>query len=49
MAYDGQAPSSAVRKSTADDLGADLDLSELLEPSDLLAGDSGAFDPRRRL
>ena len=34
VAYDGQAPSSAVRKSTANDLGADLDLSELLEPSD---------------
>ena len=41
VAYDGQAPSSAVRKSTANDLGADLDLSELLEPSDLLKGDSG--------
>src|SRR6202167_4049659 len=41
VAYDGQSPSSAVRKSTANDLGADLDLSELLEPSDLLAGDSG--------
>src|ERR1700723_1726830 len=41
VAYDGQAPSSAVKKSTADDLGADLDLSQLLEPSDLLAGDSG--------
>ena len=41
VAYDGQSPSSAVRKSTADDLGADLDLSELLEPSDLLSGDSG--------
>ena len=41
VAYDGQAPSSAVRKSTANDLGADLDLSELLEPSDLLMGDSG--------
>jgi type VI secretion system protein len=36
VAYDGQAPSSAVRKSTANDLGADLDLSELLEPSELL-------------
>jgi type VI secretion system protein len=34
VAYDGQSPSSAVRKSTANDLGADLDLSELLEPSD---------------
>ena len=41
VAYDGQSPSSAVKKSTADDLGADLDLSELLEPSDLLSGDSG--------
>lgn len=41
VAYDGQSPSSAVRKSTANDLGADLDLSELLEPSDLLSADSG--------
>jgi type VI secretion system FHA domain protein len=41
VAYDGQAPSSAVKKSTANDLGADLDLSQLLESSDLLAGDSG--------
>ena len=41
VAYDGQSPSSAVKKSTADDIGADLDLSELLESSDLLAGDSG--------
>jgi type VI secretion system protein len=41
VAYDGQSPSSAVKKSTANDLGADLDLSELLEPSDLLAADSG--------
>src|ERR1700736_873875 len=41
VAYDGQSQSSAVKKSTANDLGADLDLSELLEPSDLLAGDSG--------
>ncbi len=44
VAYDGQSPSSAVRKSTADDLGADLDLSQLLEPSDLSmvsAADSG--------
>ena len=31
VAYDGRAPSSAVRKSTADDLGADLDLSALLD------------------
>ncbi len=36
VAYDGKAPSSAVRKSTADDLGADLDLSQLLEYSDRL-------------
>ena len=41
VAYDGQSPSSAVKKSTANDLGADLDLSELLEPSDLTPGDSG--------
>jgi type VI secretion system protein len=41
VAYDGQAPSSAVRKSTANDLGADLDLSELLEPSDPMAVESG--------
>src|SRR5579862_8578036 len=41
VAYDGEAPSSAVRKSTANDLGADLDLSSLLEPSDQLAADSG--------
>jgi type VI secretion system protein len=41
VAYDGQSASSAVKKSTANDLGADLDLSELLEPSDLLAADSG--------
>lgn len=36
VAYDGAAHSSAARKSTADDLGADLDLSQLLEPSDQL-------------
>jgi type VI secretion system protein len=41
VAYDGQSPSSAVKKSTADDLGADLDLSQLFEPSDLFASDSG--------
>src|SRR6202167_5738620 len=44
VAYDGQDPSSAVKKSTANDLGADLDLSQLLEPSDLSMGsmsDSG--------
>src|ERR1700730_18586653 len=41
VAYDGQSASSAVRKSTANDLGADLDLSELLEPSDVTELDSG--------
>jgi type VI secretion system protein len=41
VAYDGQSPSSAVKKSTADDLGADLDLSQLFEASDLLTDDSG--------
>src|SRR5258708_2437462 len=40
IAYDGQSPSSAAKKSTANDLGADLDLSQLLEPSNLSA-DSG--------
>lgn len=45
VAYDGQSPSSAVRKSTANDLGADLDLSQLLEPSDQLNVDSA---PRPR-
>jgi len=45
VAYDGQSPSSAVKKSTANDLGEDLDLSQLLEPSDLLteADDSGVL------
>jgi type VI secretion system protein len=43
VAYDGKSPSSAVKKSTADDLGADLDLSQLLEPSDQLAVDSGVL------
>jgi type VI secretion system protein len=41
VAYDGQSPSSAAKKSTANDLGADLDLSQLLEPSDVAASDSG--------
>jgi type VI secretion system protein len=41
VAYDGQSPSSSVKKSTANDLGADLDLSQLLEPSDLITDDSG--------
>jgi type VI secretion system protein len=34
VAYDGQTPTSAVSKATANDLGADLDLSALLESSD---------------
>ena len=34
VAYDGQAASSAVRKSTADDIGADIDLTELLDAGD---------------
>src|ERR1700685_687913 len=39
VAYDGQpGASAAVKKSTANDLGADLDLSSLLEPSDLARG-----------
>ena len=42
IAYDGQSTSSAVKKSTANDLGADLDLSQLLEPSCLSLADSGA-------
>ena len=41
VAYDGQSASAAVKKSTANDLGADLDLSQLLEPSDLSPSDSG--------
>jgi type VI secretion system protein len=45
VAYDGTAHSSAARKSTADDLGADLDLSELLEPSDQLTIEPG-IQPR---
>jgi type VI secretion system protein len=46
VAYDGQSPSSAVKKSTANDLGADLDLSELLEPSGLSIADSSGSRPR---
>src|SRR5271165_654245 len=42
VAYDGQSPSSAVKKSTANDLGADLDLSQLLEPSDQLSVDAAS-------
>ena len=43
IAYDGQSSSSAVKKSTANDLGADLDLSQLLEPSNsnVSTADSG--------
>src|SRR5580693_3271603 len=41
VAYDGKAASSAVKKSTANDLGADLDLSQLLEPSDRLPAGTG--------
>jgi len=41
VAYDGQAPSSAVKKSTANDLGEDLDLSTLLDTSDPVVTDSG--------
>jgi len=33
MAYDGAPGSAAVKKATANDIGADLDLNELLEPS----------------
>ena len=35
VAYDGHAVSSAIRKSTANDLGEDLDLSQLFEASDV--------------
>jgi type VI secretion system FHA domain protein len=41
VAYDGQAPTSAAKKSTANDLGADLDLSVLLETTDQPLPDSG--------
>jgi type VI secretion system FHA domain protein len=41
VAYDGHSPSSAVKKSTANDLGADLDLSDLLHASDSLTAESG--------
>src|SRR5579871_231637 len=43
VAYDGKGASSATRKSTADDLGADLDLSELLEPSDQLGAEADLY------
>ncbi len=42
VAYDGQLASSAIKKSTANDLGADLDLSQLLEPSGVSLADSGS-------
>ena len=42
VAYDGQSASSAIKKSTANDLGADLDLSQLLEPSGVSIADSGS-------
>jgi type VI secretion system protein len=42
VAYDGQSASSAIKKSTANDLGADLDLSQLLEPSGLSISESGS-------
>jgi type VI secretion system protein len=42
IAYDGQSASSAIKKSTANDLGADLDLSQLLEPSGVSIADSGS-------
>jgi type VI secretion system protein len=41
VAYDGRSPSSAVKKSTANDLGADLDLSILLENTGPPLQDSG--------
>ena len=41
VAYDGKSPSSAVKKSTANDLGADLDLSVLLENTGQPVADSG--------
>jgi type VI secretion system protein len=47
VAYDGHSPSAAVKKSTANDLGADLDLSQLLEPSGDLLGQEAP--PRARI
>jgi type VI secretion system protein len=46
VAYDGKAPSATARKSTANDLGADLDLSSLLEPSDAAALVDSGIRPR---
>ena len=40
VAYDGQVASSSIRKSTANDLGEDLDLSQLFEASDVSVGAS---------
>ncbi|HUY83047.1 MAG TPA: type VI secretion system-associated FHA domain protein TagH [Steroidobacteraceae bacterium] len=44
VAYDGASVPGAVRKATADDLGADLDLAELLEPSNRFEP-SDRFEP----
>jgi type VI secretion system protein len=44
VAYDGKAPSSAVRKSTANDLGEELDLNALLESADPEAADRKSND-----
>ncbi|HEX3847337.1 MAG TPA: type VI secretion system-associated FHA domain protein TagH [Steroidobacteraceae bacterium] len=44
VAYDGRSPSGAARKSTSNDLGEDLDLSQLLEPSDSLAEREAMMD-----
>jgi type VI secretion system protein len=43
VAYDGVSDSSAVKKSVADDIGANLDLSELLEPSGEVSLVTGVF------
>src|ERR1700690_4511256 len=42
VAYDGQSPSSSVKKSTANDLGADLDWSQLLETTAVAMTESGS-------
>jgi type VI secretion system FHA domain protein len=41
VAFDGNSPSSSAKKSVANDLGADLDLSQLLDSSDVATPDSG--------
>jgi type VI secretion system protein len=46
VAYDGNSPSSAVKKSIANDLGADLDLSQLLEASDVSSAPDSGIRPR---